>query len=81
MNLSKEQPVYQPQTEAISPSLDEPKGDSNMRDSTLIRNSISKLESDIEITMKKLHGAKLSQVMIMSFSSIFITRSLSPALE
>ena len=33
-----------------------------MRDTTIIRNSISKLESDIEITMKKLHRAKLSQV-------------------
>jgi hypothetical protein len=56
----KEQPLYQPQTEAISPILDEP----NMRDTTIIRNSISKLESDIEITMKKLHRAKLSQVNI-----------------
>jgi hypothetical protein len=33
-----------------------------MRDTTIIRNSISKLESDIEITMKRLHRAKLSQV-------------------
>jgi hypothetical protein len=54
--------LYQPQTEAISPILDEPKIDSNIRDTTIIRNSISKLESDIEITMKKLHRAKLSQV-------------------
>lgn len=57
--------MYQPQTEAISPILDEPKIDSNMRDTTIIRNSISKLESDIEITMKKLHRAKLSQVNIL----------------
>jgi len=57
--------LYQPQTEAISPILDEPKIDSNMRDTTIIRNSISKLESDIEITMKKLHRAKLSQVNIL----------------
>ncbi len=35
--------------------------DSNLRDTTIIRNSISKLESDIDITMKKLHRAKLSQ--------------------
>lgn len=59
--------MYQPQTEAISPILDEPKGDSNLRDSTIIRNSISKLESDIEITMKKLHGAKLNQVKSFEF--------------
>jgi hypothetical protein len=33
-----------------------------MRDSTIIRNAISKLESEIDVTMKKLHRAKLSQV-------------------
>jgi hypothetical protein len=55
--------LYQPQTEAISPILDEPKVDSHMRDTTIIRNSISKLESDIEITMKRLHRAKLSHVI------------------
>lgn len=54
--------MYQPQTEAISPILDEPKIDSNIRDTTILRNSISKVESDIEQTMKKLHRAKLSQV-------------------
>lgn len=54
--------MYQPQTEAISPTPDDPKNDSNIRDSTIIRNAISKLESDIDITMKKLHRAKLSQV-------------------
>lgn len=58
----QEQALYQPQTEAISPSLEEPKNDSNMRDSTIIRNSISKLDSDIQIAMKKLHRARLSQV-------------------
>ena len=60
--LVQEQALYQPQTEAISPSLEEPKNDSNMRDSTIIRNSISKLDSDIQIAIKKLHRAKLSQV-------------------
>ena len=58
----QQQQVYQPQTEAISPTPDEPKIDSNLRDSTIIRNSISKLESEIDITMKKLQRAKLSQV-------------------
>ena len=58
----QEQQVYQPQTEAISPTPDDPKNDSNIRDSTIIRNAISKLESEIDITMKKLHRAKLSQV-------------------
>ena len=72
--------MYQPQTEAISPILDEPKGDSNLRDSTIIRNSISKLDSDIEITMKKLHGAKLSQVNsseddFLSFEFLFRMKS------
>jgi hypothetical protein len=62
----QEQQVYQPQTEAISPTPDEPKIDSNLRDSTIIRNSISKLESEIDITMKKLHRAKLSQVRVSS---------------
>jgi hypothetical protein len=66
VDVKKEQPLYQPQTEAISPILDEPKIDSNIRDTTIIRNSISKLESDIEITMKKLHRAKLSQNEIKS---------------
>lgn len=55
--------MYQPQTEAISPIFDESKIDSHMRDTTIIRNSISKLESDIEITKKKLDRAKLSQVI------------------
>ncbi len=60
----QEQQVYQPQTEAISPTPDDPKNDTNIRDSTIIRNAISKLESEIDITMKKLHRAKLSQVRI-----------------
>lgn len=62
----QEQTLYQPQTEAISPIHDEPKLDSNMRDMTILRNSISKLESDIEITMKKLHRAKRNQVTWLS---------------
>ncbi|CAF4094745.1 unnamed protein product [Adineta steineri] len=66
IDIKKEQPLYQPQTEAISPILDESKMDSNIRDTTIIRTSISKLESDIEITMKKLHRAKLSQSEIKS---------------
>jgi hypothetical protein len=65
--FSKEQQVYQPQTEAISPTPDDPKNDTNIRDSTIIRNAISKLESEIDITMKKLHRAKLSQVIIFFF--------------
>lgn len=64
----QEQQVYQPQTEAISPTPDDPKNDTNIRDSTIIRNAISKLESDIDVTMKKLHRAKLSQVRSL-FSS------------
>ncbi len=67
MFFSKEQQVYQPQTEAISPTPDDPKNDTNIRDSTIIRNAISKLESEIDITMKKLHRAKLSQVIIFFF--------------
>ena len=62
LSPSQEQQVYQPQTEAISPTPEEPKVDSNMRDSTIVRSSISKLESEIDSTMKKLHRAKLSQV-------------------
>lgn len=63
IDIKKEQQqVFQPQTEAISPTPDEPKNDSNLRDSTIIRNSISKLESEIDLTMKKLQRAKLSQV-------------------
>ncbi len=61
----QEQQVYQPQTEAISPTPDDPKNDTNIRDSTIIRNAISKLESEIDITMKKLHRAKLSQVRFL----------------
>ncbi|CAF4168398.1 unnamed protein product, partial [Rotaria sordida] len=66
IDVKKEQPLYQPQTEAISPIFDETKIDSHMRDTTIIRNSISKLESDIEITKKKLDRAKLSQSEIKS---------------
>ncbi|CAF0840416.1 unnamed protein product [Adineta ricciae] len=66
IDVKKEQALYQPQTEAISPSLEEPKNDSNMRDSTIIRNSISKLDSDIQIAIKKLHRARLSQSEIKS---------------
>ncbi len=49
-----------------------------MRDTTIIRNSISKLESDIDVTMKKLHRAKLSQVNIFDFNFflfIFVIQS------
>jgi len=53
IDVKKEQQVYQPQTEAISPTPDDPKNDTNIRDSTIIRNAISKLESEIDITMKK----------------------------
>lgn len=63
----QEQQVYQPQTEAISPTPDDPKNDTSIRDSTIIRNAISKLEADIDITMKKLHRAKLSQVKKTDF--------------
>ncbi|CAF0926148.1 unnamed protein product [Adineta ricciae] len=66
IEVKKEQQVYQPQTEAISPTPDDPKNDSHMRDSTIVRNAISKLESEIDITMKKLHRAKLSQSEIRS---------------
>ncbi|CAF3900416.1 unnamed protein product, partial [Rotaria magnacalcarata] len=66
IDVKKEQQVYQPQTEAISPTPEDPKNDTNMRDSTIIRNAISKLESEIEITMKKLDRAKLSQSEIKS---------------
>ncbi|CAF5100975.1 unnamed protein product [Rotaria sp. Silwood1] len=66
IDVKKEQQVYQPQTEAISPTPDDPKNDSNMRDSTIIRNAISKLESEIDITVKKLDRAKLSQSEIRS---------------
>ncbi|CAF4322483.1 unnamed protein product, partial [Adineta steineri] len=66
IEVKKEQQVYQPQTEAISPTPDDPKNDSNMRDSTIIRNAISKLEAEIDTTMKKLHRAKLSQSEIKS---------------
>ncbi|CAF0787976.1 unnamed protein product [Rotaria sordida] len=66
IDVKKEQQVYQPQTEAISPTPDDPKNDSNMRDSTIIRNAISKLESEIDLTMKKLDRAKLSQSEIKS---------------
>ncbi|CAF2757520.1 unnamed protein product [Rotaria sp. Silwood2] len=66
IDVKKEQQVYQPQTEAISPTPDDPKNDSNMRDSTIVRNAISKLESEIDLTMKKLDRAKLSQNEIKS---------------
>ncbi|CAF4858057.1 unnamed protein product [Rotaria sp. Silwood1] len=66
IDVKKEPPLYQPQTEAISPIFDETKIDSHMRDTTIIRNSISKLESEIEITKKKLDRAKLSQSEIKS---------------
>jgi len=42
-----------------------------MRDTAIVRNSISKLESDIEVKMKKLHRAKLSQVNIFDCSFFF----------
>ena len=63
LNLSYEQQVYQPQTEAISPIPDDLKNDSNMRDSTMIRNAITKIESEIELTMKRLDRARANQVI------------------
>jgi hypothetical protein len=58
----QEQTLYQPKTEVISPIHDEPKVDGHMRDVTVIRSSIGKLNSDIDVTTKKLHRAKLNQV-------------------
>lgn len=62
IDVKKEQPLYQPATEAISPINDETKFDTHLRDTTIIRNTISKLESEIGMTQEKLHRAKISRV-------------------
>ena len=62
IDVKKEQPLYQPATEAISPINDDTKFDTHLRDTTVIRNSISKLDSEIGMTQEKLHRAKLSRV-------------------
>jgi len=61
IDVKKEQPLYQPATEAISPINDETKFDTHLRDTTIIRNTISKLESEIGMTQEKLHRAKISR--------------------
>ncbi|CAF1009587.1 unnamed protein product, partial [Didymodactylos carnosus] len=58
----KKESVYEPLTEAISPTPEDPKQqDSSVKDTTSIRASIVKLESEIESTSQRLKHAKQNQ--------------------